>query len=305
MENPPGTAGSKESPGQPVVPLLCLLAAIILLSTVAPAMKLIFLQGQITPLGLVTAKLTAAAMILVAAALFLEERELQLLNRADLVRLSLLGLLGVGLPHAIAAWGLQLTTATHYILITTLATTFTSLFGLLHKNEKIVPMMLLGLLVSSAGGVIAVSENLQESASNLLFGDALVFLFMILMSAQLLLHSATAKRCGILTANSVMFGSSALALLSVGMLWPGPARERLSVVSLAWLMYIGIATGAVFLLRYLALRSVAPAAAGALQYLAPVSAVLLASVFLGEALELHTVIGGVLILSGVELVRRA
>lgn len=287
------------------MPLLCLLAAIILLSTVAPAMKLVFLQGQITPLGMVTAKLTAAAMILVAAALFLEERELQLLNRADLVRLSLLGLLGVGLPHAIAAWGLQLTTATHYILISTLATTFTSLFGLLHKNEKIVPMMLLGLLVSFAGGLIAVSENLQQSASNLLFGDALIFLFMILMSAQLLLHSATAKRCGILTANSVMFGSSALALLTVGMLWPGPARERLSVVSLAWLMYIGIATGAVFLLRYLALRSVAPAAAGALQYLAPVSAVLLASVFLGEALELHTVIGGVLILSGVELVRRA
>jgi len=305
METPPGTAGSKDLPGQPVVPLLCLLAAIILLSTVAPAMKLVFLQGQITPFGMVTAKLTAAAIILVAAALFLEERELQLLNRADLVRLCLLGLLGVGLPHAIAAWGLQLTTATHYILITTLAASFTSLFGLLHKNEKIVPMMLLGLLVSFAGGLIAVSENLQQSASNLLFGDALVFLFMILMSAQLLLHSATAKRCGILTANSVMFGSSALALLTVGMLWPGPARVRLSVVSLAWLMYIGIATGAVFLLRYLALRSVAPAAAGALQYLAPVSAVLLASVFLGEALELHTVVGGVLILSGVELVRRA
>ncbi|MGH7166714.1 MAG: DMT family transporter [Nitrospiraceae bacterium] len=287
------------------MPLLCLLAAIILLSTVAPAMKLVFLQGQITPLGMVTAKLTAAAIILVAAALFLEERELQLLNRADLVRLSLLGLLGVGLPHAIAAWGLQLTTATHYILILTLAASFTSLFGLLHQNEKIAPMMLLGLLVSFAGGLIAVSENLQQSASNLLFGDALVFLFMILMSAQLLLHSATAKRCGILTANSVMFGSSALAILTLGMLWPGPARERLSVVSLAWLMYIGVATGAVFLLRYLALRSVTPAVARVLQYLAPVSAVLLASVFLGEALELHTIIGGVLILSGVELVRRA
>ncbi len=305
MGNEAGNAGSKGLAGQLVVPLLSLLAAIILLSTVAPAMKLVFLKSHITPFGLVTARLTAAAIILVAAALFLEERELQLLSRSDLMRLSLLGLLGVGLPHAIAAWGLQLTTATHYILISMLAASFTSLFGLLYKNEKIASMALVGLLVSCAGGLIAVSEDLHQSTSDLLIGDALVFLFVILMSTQLLLHWASAKRCGILTANSVMFMSSALAFLTVGMLLPGPSREHLSVVSLAWLMYIGIATGAVFLLRYLALRSVTPATAGVLHYLAPVSAVLLASVFLGEAVGLHTIIGGVLILSGVELVRRA
>jgi drug/metabolite transporter (DMT)-like permease len=284
--------------------LLCLLAAIVLLSTVGPAMKWVLLQGQITPLGMVTAKLTAAAIILVVGALFLEERELQLLSRPDLVRLSLLGLLGVGLPHAIAAWGLQLTTAIHYILITTMATAFTSLFGLLHKNEKISPVALVGFLLSCAGGLIAVSENLQHAGTNVLIGDALIFLFMLLMSAQLLLHSATAKRCGILTANSVMFGSSALALLTVGILWTGSAREHFSGMSLTWLVYIGIATGAIYSLRYLALRTVAPATAGVLQYLAPVAAVLLAAVFLGEALEPHAIIGGALILSGVELVRR-
>jgi len=112
------------------------------------------------------------------------------------------------------------------------------------------------------------------------------------------------KRYGALTANTVMFGSSSLLLLAGAIAWTELPREPLSLLTLSLIVFIGCATAAVFLLRFTSLRSLTPTTVGGFHNLVPVFTLLFAYLFLGEAPALHSIIGGVAILGGVELVRR-
>jgi drug/metabolite transporter (DMT)-like permease len=70
------------------------------------------------------------------------------------------------------------------------------------------------------------------------------------------------------------------------------------------LAYIGLATAAVFLLRYRSLKSLSPATVGIYHNLVPVMTVLLAFVWLNEPLGIRTIIGGLAVFAGADLVRR-
>ena len=69
--------------------------------------------------------------------------------------------------------------------------------------------------------------------------------------------------------------------------------------------YVGVATAAVFLLRYVALQSLTPMTVGVYHNLVPVCTILLAYVYLGEVVGASTVLGGASIIAGAEWVRRA
>ena len=72
-------------------------------------------------------------------------------------------------------------------------------------------------------------------------------------------------------------------------------QQRLTVIC---------ATAAVFLLRSRALQSLSPATVGTYHNLIPVCTVLLAYLCLDEALGVSTIIGGLMVITGAEVVRR-
>jgi drug/metabolite transporter (DMT)-like permease len=69
-------------------------------------------------------------------------------------------------------------------------------------------------------------------------------------------------------------------------------------------LYVGCATAAVFLLRCRSLQSLSPATVGTYHNLIPVCTVLLAYLCLDEALGVSTLIGGLMVIVGAEVVRR-
>jgi drug/metabolite transporter (DMT)-like permease len=69
-------------------------------------------------------------------------------------------------------------------------------------------------------------------------------------------------------------------------------------------VYVGIATATVFLLRYLSLRSLTPITVGVYHNLVPVCTVLLAYLYLDEGAGSYTIVGGAGIMAGAEVVRR-
>jgi drug/metabolite transporter (DMT)-like permease len=70
------------------------------------------------------------------------------------------------------------------------------------------------------------------------------------------------------------------------------------------IVYMGAATAAVFFLRALSLQSLTPLTVGTFHHLVPVCAIASAYLFLGEPIEVHTMIGAAIILTGTECVRR-
>jgi len=304
MRELPGTPLSSPTHPYQSVHVLCMLAAVGLLSTFAPVMKFVFQHSDISPLSLACIRVMIGFIFLLTVTLCRDRRDLLYLGRADIWGLTLLGFLGVGLSYAIAAWGLLHTSVAHYVLIYSLTPSFTAAFSFLTGKDRASAVKVAGILLSCLGGAIVVSDGFHDSLLSLGIGDALVLLFAMMLSAQIVLSSTMVKRYGALTANTVMFGSSSLLLLAGAIVWTELPREPLSLTTFSLIVFIGSATAAVFLLRFTSLRSLTPATVGGFHNLVPVFTLLFAYVFLGEAPALHSIIGGVAILAGVELVRR-
>lgn len=287
-----------------VEPVVCLLSAVLLLSTVPILTKYVFQHSTVDPLGMALVRVMTGFFFLFAITLAQDIRGLSALTAGDVFRLTLLGGLGVG-SYVIAAWGLQLTSATHYILIYSMVSPLTALLSVLLGKSQSCPLKLAGIALSLTGCGIAMSDKLGDFQADFGLGDLLIFLFTIMMAAHLAWSSNIVKRFGAMTANTVMFGSSALFLLFGASVWGQPPTDDFSLTLVSSMLYIGVATASVFLLRYRALQTICPATVAVYQNLAPVGAILFAHVYLGETIQFGTVVGGAIILLGAEMVRRS
>ena len=304
MAPPPATATRALDWTRQASPALFLLSAVLMLGTVSPVIRLILRRHEIQPLDLACIRISLAFIFLLAVTLFQDREEFLALAPADVLRLTLVGFLGVGLYYGLTIWSLQYTTVTHYILIYSLNPCFTAILSVLMKHDPLSARKLWGVLLSFAGCALAVSEGLTGASMQVGLGDSLVLLATVIVSLFIVLSAGIVKRYGALTANTVMFGSSAFILATGTTFWSTPYSHLISFLSSSLIVYLGIATAAAFLLRYISLRSLTPMTVGAFHNLVPICAIALAYLFLGERLGFSTIGGGIMILSGVEMVRR-
>jgi drug/metabolite transporter (DMT)-like permease len=288
----------------PIESFVYLFSAILLLSTMPTMTKYVFQHSTVDPFGMAIIKVAIGFFFLLAVTLAQDCRGLCALTVGDVFRLTLLGVLGVG-SNVIAAWGIQLTSVTHYILIYSLLSPITALFSILLRKSQGSPLKMIGIAISLIGGWMAISEKLAHFQTDFGFGDLLILLFTIMMAVHLVWSANIVKRFGAMTANTVMFGSSAFLLFLGSLVWARPPTDDFSVSIVSSALYLGVATASIFLLRYLALQSISPSTVAVYQNLTPVCAILFAYLYLGEPIQSNTMVGGGIILLGAEVVRRA
>lgn len=283
-------------------PLLYLTSAVLMLSTVTPVMKEVVRHRDMSPFEVVSLRIFIAFICLFLVTVAGSWKELLNFRWMDVVRLTLLGILGVGLAYGLAGWALLYTNVTHYSLIYSLHPSFTALFSFLMKKDRLSSLKITGILLSVAGCVLALPEGFHDLAVG--FGDALVLLFTISAAATVVLSSGIVKRYGAAITTMVMFGSGLLFLLLGGIVWSVPYSLHMTRANSPWIAYVGIATATVFLLRNLSLKFLTPTTVGAFHNLTPVFGILLAYLFLDEPVTLQMIIGGTTALVGVEFARR-
>jgi drug/metabolite transporter (DMT)-like permease len=283
-------------------PLLYLTSAVLMLGTVTPVMKEVVRHSDLSPFELVCLRIFIAFICLFLVTMAGPWREIFTLRWDDVFRLTLLGILGVGLAYGLAGWALVYTSVTHYSLIYSLNPSFTALFSFLMKKDRPSAIKTVGIVLSVAGCILAIPEGLHDLAVG--FGDGLVLLFTVSASASIVLSTGIVKRYGAATSTMVMFGSSLFFLLLGALFWSVPHRFHITLSNGLLIAYIGVATAAVFFLRNLSLRFLTPITVGAFHNLTPVFGILLAYLFLDEPVTLQMVIGGTIALTGVELARR-
>ncbi len=284
-------------------PYICLVSAVILLSSITPVMKYLFQRTDMQPIGMAGIRVAIGFAVLLGISLVKERRALLSIALRDLLQLSFVGFLGV-LSYGLAAWGLLYTSVIHYSLIYGLLPSFTALFSFLMGKEQVRALKILGIAIAFLGCGVSISEGFDETWHTFGLGETLVLLFTIAMSAHIVLSTGLVRRLGVMTSNTVMFGTSASALL----LWAVAVRETVSVpvslTAMSLMLYMGASTAAVFFLRALSLQSLTPLTVGTFHHLVPVCAIAFAYLFLAEPIEMHTMIGAAIILAGTECVRR-
>ena len=125
------------------------------------------------------------------------------------------------------------------------------------------------------------------------------------MSAHIVFTSGMVKRFGVMVSNTVMFGSSSVMLFFGSLGWSeSDHQELLSPMIALLVLYVGCATAAVFILRCRSLQSLSPAIVGTYHNFIPVWTAVLAYLCLGEPIGSATVVGGLMVIAGAEMVRR-
>jgi len=303
MKTGPETEKGLSTHATPVIPLLCLVGVVLLLSSVTPLVKYIFQHSHLHPIRLASFRVMIGFLVLLTITWLWDRRGLMSLSADGLLRLGFVGFLGV-FSYTIAAWGLMHTSVVHYSLIYGLLPSCTAALSVLSGHDRMTIPKCLGVLFSLGGCVVAICFAVPDGEAAVHWGDLFVLLFTVMMSAHIVFSSGIVKRFGVMVSNTVMFGSSSLLLLFGSMPWSEALQEEASPLIMLSVLYIGCATAAVFLLRCRSLQTLSPATVGTYHNLIPVCTVLLAYVWLGEPLGLSTVVGGIMVILGAEVVRR-
>ncbi len=303
MKTGPETEKGLSTHATPVIPLLCLVGVVLLLSSVTPLVKYIFQHSHLHPIRLASFRVMIGFLVLLTITWLWDRRGLMSLSADGLLRLGFVGFLGV-FSYTIAAWGLMHTSVVHYSLIYGLLPSCTAALSVLSGHDRMTIPKCLGVLFSLGGCVVAICFAAPDGEAAVHWGDLFVLLFTVMMSAHIVFSSGIVKRFGVMVSNTVMFGSSSLLLLFGSMPWSEAVQEEASPLIMLSVLYIGCATAAVFLLRCRSLQTLSPATVGTYHNLIPVCTVLLAYVWLGEPLGLSTVVGGIMVILGAEVVRR-
>jgi drug/metabolite transporter (DMT)-like permease len=132
-----------------------------------------------------------------------------------------------------------------------------------------------------------------------------VLLFTFMMAAHIVLSMSMVRQHGVLTANTAMFGITAILMsgCAVALGEPSPPSD-LSWTVWGAVLFIGLGTASVFLLRCRSLQSLTPAAVAAYHNFIPICTIGIAHLSLGEPLTGQTLAGAAAVLLGTELVRR-
>ena len=302
LSSPSDPAQAEDSSSQ-VVPVLCLLGVVALLSSITPTTKYVFQHSSLTFLSIASGRIVIGFLFLAAVTACLDWQGLRSLSIVDGARFGVLGLLGVG-SYVVAAYGLLYTDVTHYALIYSLLPTFTAFFSWCLSKDSLNGPGLFGIVLSWTGCLVALVPNLQTGSIEFGSGDPLVLLFTFMMVAHLVLSMHIVRRHGVLTANTAMFGITAVFISGCTVAWDEPA----SPVELSWIvwgavLFIGLGTASVFLMRCRSLQSLTPATVGAYHNLIPICTIAIAHLSLGEPVTAQTMTGALAVLLGTELVR--
>ncbi len=265
-----------------------------------------FALADFYPLSFTVVRFSLGALFLLTV-MFIN-REPFGLRREDRAAIVRLGLIGITFYNVFFMYGLKHTSASHSALFIAMSPLFAELIRAFTGNERPTRTIGAGLLLSAIGVFLIIrsrSDGLSFSSGSLI-GDLLticasIFWALYTMRAKPLLEKYSALK---VTAYSMAAGSLMLLPLSLHELF----RQSWSSISAGAWAALGFAAfisgGIAFTLWYEGVKKIGVTRTIVYHYLVPLVAVLFAVLFLKERITVMTVLGGILILTGVYLVQR-
>ncbi len=290
-----------------LVPQLVLLVANLIYATSYVATRVVL--EEIGPAALALARLLIGSAILIPVALAVRRRDTRRLSGRERWSVFWMGLLGFAGAFAFAHWGIARSTATNAALLITVEPVSLMLLSPALLGERLARRDVLIAAMTLTGAALVVVNGipgLTRAVAPHWRGDLLLVLsglayasYTLLGRRVLLRHSAIA-----VTAWSIAWGALAMGPLAL-LEWAGGLRPSCSAQALASVLYLSVVITAFGYLAWnWALERVPAPRAAIFLTVQPLAGALLGVAWLGEPVTVFTVVGGLLILTGLTLALR-
>ena len=223
------------------------------------------------------------------------------LPRADILPLLLLGLAGFGLYQDLWATALGRTTASNSALITAATPVSTMLIAAAVGSDTLSRGKVVGAAISLSGavGVVGVTHGFGFTGASA--GDLMTFAATICWACYVAFGAPVLRRHSPLRTATWAIGFGCLGMLPLAG-WQlttfDPSHIHASTIGL-FLFCALLAGAAANVVMFEAVKVLGPTRAMFFQFLVPAFAVVLAALFLGEAIVVGQVVGGAVIVLGI------
>lgn len=217
-----------------------------------------------------------------------------------------LGLLGIFANQILFLTGLKRTSAAHSAILIAMLPVFVLLLSSLERFEPVSLAKVAGILIAFAGVcVIALERGIDLEGSHLR-GDLLTLTGVLAFAAYTVFGKPALRDLGPLRLTGLAFLTGGAGIVLVA--FPAAARQNWSSVSATALWCLAavvvLSTIVAYILYYFALSRIDPSKVGAMMYLQPVVATVIAYFITGEGFSAPFFLGGGLVLAGVVLTER-
>ena len=286
-----------------MLPLVHLVLVIVQLLFASLAIAGRFVLPHFPAGALVTVRVLGAAAVLLVVNAALGGRWVR--DPRDLLRLAVLGMLGIAANQTLFLYGLQHTTAINATILVTTVPVFTVLGSVLTRREPPSILKFAGIGLAGLGAVYLIGPDRISLAPDVALGNALIVLGMMCYAAYFLYSRSVLGRYGSITVSFYVMLFAAFGVLPFGL----AAISDMDLSSISgtvwlWVAYIVIfPTILTYLLNIWALQRVSSNVVAVFIYLQPLFAAAVAPLVLkGEQLTGRGMLAGLAIFAGLALV---
>ena len=227
------------------------------------------------------------------------------LPRGDILPLLLLGLAGFGLYQDLWASALGRTTASNSALITAATPVSTMLIAAAVGSDTLSRGKVIGAAISLSGAVGVVGATHGFGFTGASAGDLMTFIATLCWACYVAFGAPVLRRHSPLRTATWAIGFGCLGMLPLAG-WQlttfDPSHIHASTIGL-FLFCSLLAAAAANVVMFEAVKVLGPTRAMLFQFLVPAFAVVLAALFLGEAIVVGQVVGGAVIVLGIIVAR--
>jgi len=258
-------------------------------------------HGEVDPFTLSFIRAGIAAVAMAAWVMWLGQVPLP--TRDEWQDWLVLGSVNGWIPNILVAFALERMAAGMASMVQAATPLFTAFFAhLLFADERLGPQRIVGLAVGFGGTMLLVAPRLGQGGSEAWAILAMIGVVIGYGSGNIYARYRRAVRPERLALGQQAV--SALVSMPLAFLIAGPAASLVAMQAHGWaLTALGLACTALPILMFMRLITRAgPTKASMTGYLAPATAVFLATLVLGERLTTGQIAGGVVILIGVAII---
>jgi len=256
------------------------------------------------PLALAGLRVLVATPLLIAIAWTVDR---VVPSRSDLLRLALLGFLGVFTNQLLFILGLRYTTATNAALLMPAIPVFAAAVAILLRVERPSVGRAVGIFLAVAGALVMLEPGRLELRDTALFGNLLILANCLSYAAFLVLMRPILQRLPAATvmAWAFLFGGAGVLAVTAPTLLEVDYGSLPSSVWLGLAFIVLVPTILSYLVNTWGIGRSSASLAATYTTLQPLVGGLLAFAFLGERVGWPQLIGGLLIVGGLHQVSRS
>jgi drug/metabolite transporter (DMT)-like permease len=229
-------------------------------------------------------------------------------DRADYLKLVLLGILSIPMNQFFFLTGVKLSFASHSGIIYSLNPVFAYIIAITRKTEKFYTSKMIAILLTIIGIFFVFYEGFRQSSSgdNVLTGDFLLVFAVLTFASYIAFGKEFISKYGALKTATGVFIAGCIAYIPLFIYdLPNFTLEYLTYKGIIGYLFLSIAVAYfAYFLWYYVLKTIPVSKVTTFSNLSPLLTVFFSVIFLSESISFYLFLGGIITLAGVFLMHR-